>query len=89
MKFDQILVWCMTNISNMFLANAGDWKLVPGPFMLLLKWRQWDFAIFNSWHLPFLYVPDLPCQKNETLESCHNSLLSNSSRWLNWKGPGT
>ena len=22
----------MTNISNMFELNTGDWKLVPGPF---------------------------------------------------------
>ena len=37
MKFGQILVCCMTNISNMFWLNAGDWKLVPGPFMILIK----------------------------------------------------
>ena len=34
MKFGQILVWSMTNISNMFLAQ---WKLIPGSFMILLK----------------------------------------------------
>ena len=37
MQFGQILVCCMTNISNMFLENAGDWKLVAGTFMILLK----------------------------------------------------
>ena len=38
MKFGQIRVCWMTNMSIMFLA-AGDWKLFPGSFMILLKWR--------------------------------------------------
>ena len=46
-------------------------------------------SIFNGWHLPFLIFPYLPFQKNETLESWHNWLLSNWSRLLNWKRPGT
>ena len=54
MKLGQILVCCMTNISNMFWLNAGDWKLVPGPFIILLKWNYSKIlAIFNSWHLHF------------------------------------
>ena len=58
----------MTNISNMFLANAGDWKLVPGSFMFLLKERYSEIRpLFNSWHLPFLNVPDSPCQKMKHL----------------------
>ena len=36
MKFGQILVCCIKNISNMFWLNAGDRKLVSGPFMILL-----------------------------------------------------
>ena len=66
-KFDQILVCCITNIYNTFLRlkiNAGDWKLVPGPLMTLLKWQYskiWQF--FNRWHLPFLKVLYLPFQK--------------------------
>ena len=80
MKYGQILMCCMTNI----------WKLVPGPFMILLKWQySADLTIFNSWRLPFLIVPYWPFQKYETLESWHNWLLSNWSRLLNWKGPGT
>ena len=39
----------MTNISNMCLAQCGDWKLVPGPFMILLNWQY-------SQILPFLIV---------------------------------
>ena len=39
MKLGQILVCCLPNISNMFLAQAEDWKLVPGPFMILLKYQ--------------------------------------------------
>ena len=53
MKFGQILVCYMTNISNMFWLNAGDWKLVPGPFMILLKWQYseiWSFLIVDIWH---------------------------------------
>ena len=37
MTFDQILVYLMTDISNMFLANAGDQKLVPGFYMILIQ----------------------------------------------------
>ena len=34
-----MLVYILTNISNMSPAflNVGDWKLVPGPFMILIK----------------------------------------------------
>ena len=40
MKFGQILECCMKNISNIFLAlNSGDWKLLPGPFIIFLKWQ--------------------------------------------------
>ena len=48
-----------------------------------------NLIIFNSWHLPFLIVPYSHFQKNETLESWNSWLLSNLSRLLNWKGPGT
>ena len=48
MKFGQILLCCMTNISNMFLANAGDWKLVPGPYDFVKVTIQRDLAIFTS-----------------------------------------
>ena len=39
--------------------------------------------------MPFLIVPYSPFQKNETLESWNNRLLSYWGRLLNWKGPGT
>ena len=71
MKFGQIPVCCMTNISNMFLAQCCS-RL---------------FLVVH--HLPFLNVPYSPSQKNETLESRHNWLLSNWGSLLNWKGPGT
>ena len=48
MKFGQVLAW----------------KLVPGPFMILLKMTlQPDLAIFNGWHMPFLIVLYSPFQK--------------------------
>ena len=49
---------------------------------------QQDLTIFSSWYLPFLILPYLPFQKNETLETWHNRLLSNWSRLFNWKGAG-
>ena len=46
-------------------------------------------AILSSLYLLFLILPYSPFQKNETQETWHNSLLSNWSRLLNWKTPGT
>ena len=46
-------------------------------------------AIFNSWHSSFLIVLCSPFQKSETQKSWHKWLLSNWSRSLNWKRPGT
>ena len=56
MKFGQILVCCMTNICNMFLAQCWRLKLVPDPFYDFIKMTLRDMVIFNSWHLPFLKV---------------------------------
>ena len=61
-KFRQILV-C-------FWLNSGDWVIVPGLFIVLLKMTIYrDVAIFIGWHSPFLIVPYLTFQKGETLES--------------------
>ena len=39
MKFGQIIVCCMTKtFLTYFWFNARDWKLVSGPFMILLNW---------------------------------------------------
>ena len=87
LKFGQILVCLMKNISTFFWFNAAeDWKLVPDPFIISLKWQYMaSLAIFSSWHSPFLIVPYSSFQKNQTLQSWHNWLLSNWSRLLNWK----
>ena len=48
MKFGQILVYCMTEFLTCFWLNAGDWKLVSGQFMILLKRQHseiWSFLI--------------------------------------------
>ena len=53
MKFGQMLVYCMTNVSNMFWLNAEDWELVPGHFMILLKLQYseiWTFLIGDIYH---------------------------------------
>ena len=58
MKFGQILVCCMTNISNMFLGEC--WRLVTS-----FRIKQ-DPAICNSWHLPLLKCPSYsPFQKTK------------------------
>ena len=56
MKFGQILVCCMANISNMFWLNAGDWKLVPGSFMILLKWQYSKIWPFLMVELSFIHL---------------------------------
>ena len=84
MKFGQILVCCMTNISNMFLTESGDWKLVPGSFMILFyNGNTARSGHFNARHIPFLIVLYSPFRKNETLASWHIWLLSNWGRLLN------
>ena len=77
MKLDQILVCCLTNISNMFLAQC--WRPETSSrssydFIKMTIGR--DLTIFNNWHLPFLIVLSSIFQKNETLKSWHNWLLS-------------
>ena len=59
------IVCCITNISSMFLLNAGDWKLVPGSFIMLLKWKyskSLPFLIANIYHF---YVPLMHLSKNK------------------------
>ena len=84
MKFGQILVCCMTNISNMFLVEC--WRLGTSSrlFYDFIKMIiQQDPAIFNGWHIPFLIVLYSPIQKNEALESWHIWSLSNWGSLLN------
>ena len=63
-KSYQILVCCMTNISNMFLAEWWRLETSSRPFYDFIKMTiQHDLAIFNGWHIPFLIVLYLPFQK--------------------------
>ena len=84
MKFGELLVCCMTDISNMFLTEC--WRLETS-FRLFYDFIkitiQQDLAIFNGWHIPFLIVLYSPLQKHETLESWHIWLLSNWGGLLN------
>ena len=78
MQFGQILVCCMTNISNMFLAEC--WTLETSSrlsYDFIKMTIQQDLAIFNGCHIPSLIVLYSPFQKNEILESWHIWLLSN------------
>ena len=62
-----------------FGLNAGDWKLVPGSFMGLLKWLC-RCAIFNSWQVSFLIFLYLPFQKSEQQN------LNVTGYWVIWAG---
>ena len=86
MEFGQILVCCM---KNRFL---GCWRLQTSSrlFYGFVKMTIYQhLAIFNGLHLQFSIVSDSPFQKNEPVEHWYNWLLSNFSRLLNWKEPGT
>ena len=64
MKFGQILVCCMTNISNMFLVECWRLETSSRLFYDFVKMAiQQDLAIFNGWHIPFLIVLYSPFQK--------------------------
>ena len=54
MKFGQIPVCRMTNISNMFLAECWRVETSFRPFYDFIKMTiQQDLAIFNGLHIPF------------------------------------
>ena len=80
--------WCAAwqTFLTWFWLNAGDWKLVPGPVMILLKQQYskiWPVLIVEVYHFYMSVIHFF--QKIETLESWHKWLLSNWSRLLNWK----
>ena len=84
MKFGELLVCCMTDISNMFLTECCRLETSFRLFYDFIKITiQQDLAIFNGWHIPFLIVLYSPLQKHETLESWHIWLLSNWGGLLN------
>ena len=83
MKFGQILVCCMKNLSNMFSTEC--WRLETSSRLFcdfIRKAIQQDLGIFNGWHIPFSIVLYSLFQKNETLESWYIWLLSNFGRLL-------
>ena len=50
MKFGQILVCCMANISDIFLAQCWRLETSSRPFIALLKWQYnkiWSFLIVD------------------------------------------
>ena len=70
MKFGQILVCCLITFLTYFRLNAKNWKLVPGPFMILLKQHYseiWPFLIVDIYHFYMSLIHVF--KKNETLES--------------------
>ena len=60
MKFGQILLCCMTNISNMFLVRCFRLATSSRPFYDFIKMTTERYlAIFNREHLLFLTLPYL------------------------------
>ena len=87
MKFCQILVYYMTNIFNMFLAQC--WRLDTSSrsfYDFITNTIKQDLVIVNSWYLPFLNNSYSPFKKKKHWNLNH-WLLSNWSRLLNWKAP--
>ena len=84
MKSGQILVCCMTKISNMFFGECWRLETSSRLFYDFIKITiQQDLAILNGWHVPLLIVFIDLFKKNETLWSWHIWLLSNWGRLLN------
>ena len=52
MKFGQILVYLITFLTCFWL-NAGDRKLVPGSFMIFMKWQHNEMSQFLVYHFQF------------------------------------
>ena len=70
MKFGQILMHLITNISNMFLAQCWRLETSSTPSYDLNEMEIYrDLLIFSSWSSPFLILSCSPFQKNETVET--------------------
>ena len=89
-KWNLIKYYCPVWWTFLICFPCWSGKLVPGPFMILLKWqysKTWPFLVIDIYHFQMSLIHLF--KKNETLESWHDWLLSNWSRLLNWKEPGT
>ena len=68
MKFGQILVRCMKNITDIFFAECWILETSSRLFYDFIKMTiQQDLVIFNGCHILFSIVLYSPFQKNETL----------------------
>ena len=77
MKFGQILLYCMTSISNIFFAEC--WRLETSSRLLcdFIKITiQPDLTIFHGSHIPFLIALYSTFQKNGAPQSWPIPLLS-------------
>ena len=89
MKFGPMLLYVITNISNIFLTQCWGLETSCRPFNDFNKMTmKRDLSVFRSWYLTFLILL-FTLSKNVSLETWHNWLLSNWSRLLNWREPGT
>ena len=94
LKCYQNEIWSSTNVlygkdSNIFLTQCWRWENSSRPFHEFIKTTIYqDLTIFHSLHLNIFKCLLVTFSENETLESCHNWLLSNWNRLLTLKGPG-
>ena len=88
MKLCQILVSCLTNISNMFSAQCWRLETSSRPFRDFIKMTIGrDLAIFNSWHLPLLIVPYSPLKKlKHWKKKMKHWNLDMIGYWVIWAG---
>ena len=71
MKFGQILVHLLTKFLTCFWLNAGNWKLVPGPFMILMKWQYnkiCQFLVVDVYHFQFSLIHPFKKMKHWNLD---------------------
>ena len=68
MKFGHILVYHITRFATCFWLNFGDWKLVLGPFMILMKLynKTCQFLVIDIYHAQFSF--NYPFKKIEHLK---------------------
>ena len=83
---------CITKISNVCFVKCRRLESSFRPFYDFNEMTiQGDLLIVSSlYYLPFLILLYSPIQKRKHCKFyLYNCLLSNWSRLLNWKGPGT
>ena len=72
-KYDQMQI--MTNISTCYQLYCEIWKLVPGPFMILIKWQFNGICSFLVDDFAILDCLSARLQRSENVQIHHKSTL--------------